>query len=75
MNLRNKNLGVYLYLLIPLAIYIIFFVIPNINTVIYSFLKWDGLSPVKEFIGISNYIRLFNDRYFIKSFTNTLIYA
>ena len=74
-NLRNKNIKVYLYLIIPLIIYITFFIIPNINTIVYSFFKWDGINPVKEFIGIINYYRLLSDSIFSKSFLNTLKYT
>ena len=74
-SLRNKNISVYLYLIIPLFIYITFFIIPNINVIRYSFLKWDGINPVQEFVGLKNYIRLFNDSIFTKSLKNTVLYT
>lgn len=74
-SLRNKNISVYLYLIIPLFIYITFFIIPNISVIRYSFLKWDGINPVQEFVGLKNYIRLFNDSIFTKSLKNTVLYT
>jgi len=74
-SLKNKNISVYLYLIIPLIVYITFFIIPNISTIRYSFIEWDGINPVQEFVGLKNYIRLFNDSVFIKSLKNTFLYT
>jgi len=73
--LKNKNISVYIFLLLPIIIYIIFFIIPNFSALYYSFLKWDGLNPVKEFIGLKNYIRLFKNAIFLLALKNTLIYT
>jgi len=73
--LKNKNLKVYLFLILPLIIYVTFFIIPNIKTIVYSFVEWDGINPVKKFIGIDNYRRLFGDILFLKTLKNTIIYT
>ncbi len=33
--------------------------VPIANMISYSFVKWDGLSPTKEFIGLDNYVEVF----------------
>jgi len=43
--------------------------------VYYSFTNWDGVLPEFKFIGISNYIRVFNEPLLWISLKNNLVYA
>lgn len=46
-----------LLFVLPMAIlYLIFFMYPLIQGIFISFTNWDGLSKVKRFIGLKNYI-------------------
>ena len=36
--------------------------------------SWDGLSPVREAVGLKNYTKLFGDKVFWKCLQNTLVY-
>ena len=36
--------------------------------------SWDGLSPVREAVGLKNYEKLFGDKVFWKCLQNTLVY-
>jgi raffinose/stachyose/melibiose transport system permease protein len=74
-NSRGKNISAYLFLIIPLIVYVAFFVIPNLGSLFYSFFKWNGLDPVKNFVGITNYIRLFKSSVFLLTLKNTVFYA
>ena len=56
---RTSRLTPYLFLLIPILLLVVFTYIPIANMISYSFVKWDGLSPVKRFIGLENYIEVF----------------
>jgi ABC-type sugar transport system permease subunit len=56
---RASRLTPYLFLLIPIVLLIVFTYIPIANMISYSFVKWDGLSPVKKFIGLDNYVEVF----------------
>jgi ABC-type sugar transport system permease subunit len=56
---RTNRLTPYLFLLIPILLLIVFTYIPIANMISYSFVKWDGLSPVKRFIGLDNYVEVF----------------
>ena len=72
--LSGKNFLPYLYVL-PAAIMVVgFFITSAIFTLLLSFTEWNGLSEVK-FIGLANYVKLFQDEYFIQSLPNTLIWV
>jgi len=63
----------YLYLAPTITVVALFLLYPLFSTFQYSFFKWDGLGRM-QFIGITNYIRLFNDPKFWSAFTANLIY-
>jgi len=65
-----------LYLCIPAALVIIAFTaFPLINGIYVSFLKWNGYSQTRRFIGFENYVSLVGDPVFWRSLGNTLIYG
>ncbi|WP_051807316.1 carbohydrate ABC transporter permease [Actinoplanes subtropicus] len=47
------------FLAVPLAFLVTFTYVPAANLVAYSFTKWDGFSPAKQFVGLDNYAQLF----------------
>lgn len=49
-------------------------VFPGISTIYSSFTNWNGFSAHKEWIGISNYISLFQDKYFWIALKNNIIW-
>jgi multiple sugar transport system permease protein len=62
----------YLFLVLPLGLYLAWIIIPTFYTIFLSFTNWDGISAPK-LIGFSNYQRLFTrDRIFIESLLNNL---
>ncbi len=64
-----------LLLLLPVAIELIVFrYVPSLSAIWYSFTNWDGLRKNK-FVGLDNYLDLFNDRVFRAAFWNMLVYA
>ncbi|MBD8032511.1 MULTISPECIES: carbohydrate ABC transporter permease [Solibacillus] len=72
MNLK-RNKVLLLFLIPGLILYSIFFIIPTINAVIYSFTDWDGLSPDYNIVGFDNYINILtNDSIFLKAMGNNL---
>ena len=70
-----RYLSAYLMLLPAIILLIIFVLIPILLGFYLSFHRWDGFNqPV--YIGINNYIRLFQrDQIFAKAVTNTIIFA
>lgn len=77
-QLRNKdNLAAYMFLLPALVGFTAFIIIPFISSIILSFTEWNFVSGVSgiKFIGLSNFIQLFNDPWFKTAFTNNLVFA
>ncbi|MCR3760494.1 sugar ABC transporter permease [Clostridium felsineum] len=71
MKLANKYWK-YAFVLPMVVLYLIFFMYPLVQGIIVSFTSWDGLSSVKHFIGLKNYMNLFSDNDFVKSISFTL---
>ncbi|KAF2958306.1 ABC transporter permease [Thermotoga sp. Ku-13t] len=65
----KKKLTPYLFLTGPLALYFIWVIYPIFRTIVASFTRWDGMTKPR-FLGWENFVRLFNDRYFILSLLN-----
>lgn len=65
------------YLLIApaLILFVGFTAYPFIWSAQISFTNWDGLSAVKKFVGLQNYINLFKDAEFRQSLSVTIIYT
>ena len=57
---KPKTKTLFLYLIVPVAMFIFTVFVPLMTALVYSFYEWKG-GPKKTFIGIENYIQLFND--------------
>lgn len=64
-------IAAYIFLLPALAFFVIFVVIPMGEGIIMSFMNYTLRK--KEWIGLGNYIKIFNDPVFKKSLVNTLV--
>ncbi|MDP9356143.1 MAG: sugar ABC transporter permease [Chloroflexota bacterium] len=51
----------YLFLLPSFVLYAVFMIYPFIQSIYLSFTDWNGATAVKNFVGLDNYRRLFND--------------
>ncbi|MBF8807484.1 MAG: sugar ABC transporter permease [Enterococcus lacertideformus] len=69
-----KKLTPYLYVLPATILVTVFFITSAFFTIFLSFTEWNGLSEIR-FIGLDNYLRLFQDSYFTQSFLNTIIWV
>ena len=66
----------YLFFVLPaFIIYTILTIIPLIQTFLYSFTNFDGLSPKVDFVALDNYFHIFSDRNVTITFTNTIVFA
>lgn len=65
----------YLMLIPALIILGIFVFYPIVSAGYLSLTSWDGFNPEKPFVGLSNYIRLAEDKEFWNSLLVTVIYA
>jgi raffinose/stachyose/melibiose transport system permease protein len=79
MNNRNpwpgesKYLG-WLYILPGLVIYVLFILYPIAETFRLSFYRWDGFSSNRLFIGLRNYIEIFQRGQFLSALVHNLIF-
>lgn len=59
---------------IPLLLYTFIVIVPLVSSFYYSFTDWNGFSAKYVFIGLSNYIKITRDPYFINAIKNTVIW-
>ncbi len=71
MSRTKRDIVPYLFLVIPVIIYIIWVIAPMFYTFYLSLTNWNGLTT-PEFIGFKNYTKLFNDKVFYISLINNL---
>jgi raffinose/stachyose/melibiose transport system permease protein len=65
----------WLFIAPALLIYVAVVVYPLIFSIYLSFFRWDGVSPIKVFVGIQNYVALFtSDPVFWIALTNNAIW-
>lgn len=66
----------WLFLAPALIIYLIVIFVPSIYTFYLSFFNWNGVSPQKTFVGLSNYIQLLTkDNVFQLALKNNLLWT
>lgn len=64
-----------LYMLPSVALFTIFIIYPFIRTIVTSFFATTSSGSLTKFVGFENFITLFNDSQYRKSFINTIIYV
>lgn len=72
MKRKRELLGYVRFVCPMLLLYVIFFLVPLGETIVYSFTDWNGISTSKEFIGIRNYVNAFKDPVFYSSLKFTV---
>lgn len=60
---RQERFATWFFVGIPLAVYIVFVVLPIGYLISLSLVEWDGLGPM-SFVGLDNYLRVFRDERF-----------
>ena len=71
---REKNLTIVLFLIVPVFLLLTFTYLPFLDMIKYSFMKWDGFSVKKEWVGFKNYIEIFTRPEYLKVLKNSLYY-
>jgi len=75
-NKKRRDAMVFTLLLAPATVaFLVFIVWPVIYNIYLSFLEWNMVSPDKEYVGFSNYTRIFSDAPFLQSMKNTFWYV
>jgi N-acetylglucosamine transport system permease protein len=73
---RLENIGFFLVFLgVPLAIYVIFVIVPFVQAFYYSLTDWAGFSKTMNFVGLTNYLNLLHDDIFLKAVGNNILLA
>ena len=58
-----------------MLIYLVFMIYPFLNTIYLSFTNWDGITANKDWVGLSNYVRVFGEEAALKAFVNNIIWV
>lgn len=70
-SIRPKKSVIFLYLVIPVVLYLFAVFLPLVTAGFYSFFEWKG-GPNKTFIGFENYVNLIRDSIFWDSFGHNI---
>ena len=71
---KRRIVWAYIFLAPQIVFFLVFSAYPIIMSYVYSFFKWSGTGPLKNFIGFDNYIQLLTSSRFWQSFEVTLYY-
>ncbi|MCL5029523.1 MAG: sugar ABC transporter permease [Bacteroidetes bacterium] len=71
--MKSKKLVPYLLVSPYILHFMLFIAFPVVFSIVLTFNKWNIISPMK-YIGLTNYIRLFQDKFFLQSLINTIIF-
>ena len=69
----KEGLGVFLFLLPGLIVFLLFVIYPIFRSVYFSTFDWNGLGPAVKNIGIENYKKILADAVFLKAIKNVVI--
>ena len=73
-TIRTSTYTFAICILLPIVIvFLIIRIIPIAGTVVLGFFKWNLAQRIREFIGLSNYIKLFSNYLFHTALKNTII--
>ncbi len=72
---RTGTRHLWLFILPAVVFYLFVVAIPSMQGVFFSFTDWNGLTADWSFVGIDNFVRLFEDATSIKAIGNTFLYA
>ncbi|MDO5422177.1 MAG: sugar ABC transporter permease [Eubacteriales bacterium] len=71
---KTKKIWVFLFLLPAVIVFVLVYLGPMVLGAVSSFTKWNGMTPMK-FIGLRNYVRIFQDPVFHAALRHTLVWA
>ena len=71
---KQKIIVIVTFSIIPLLLLGMFSYYPALSLIHISFTKWDGLNPVKTWVGLDNYRKVFSDPQIFGVFRHNLAY-
>jgi len=69
---RNHVFVTIFGVVVPVVLFLSLIGYPIIYTIYLSFFEWNGMAPVKKFVGLANYVYLTHDKYFYVALFNNL---
>ncbi|MFT4007933.1 MAG: sugar ABC transporter permease [Lacrimispora sp.] len=74
MKIQKKS-AINLFYIPAVVLFLVFVIYPFVQGIRLSFTNWNGYSQTMKYVGIKNYIRLFQDANIKTALVNTLIYG
>lgn len=71
---RKKAIWAYIFLAPQIIVFFVFSAYPIIMSYVYSLYDWNGIGPLKDFVGLDNYIQLLSQPRFWNSFLVSIYY-
>lgn len=68
---KNTRIVIFLGLLPAVLLYLVFAILPILQSFYFSLMEWDGFSDMK-FVGLDNFVRLFQEPLFWNSVKNNI---
>jgi raffinose/stachyose/melibiose transport system permease protein len=65
---------IYAFILPGFLVFLAFYLYPILTVVVTSFTSWDGFNA-PGFIGVTNYIKMFNNAHFLQSLVNLILWS
>ena len=77
MNLgkRMKRSAYFLFTVPAVLLYLSFFAFPVVSGLFYSLTDWNGISPTFQFVGLQNYLSVFQDKLTMSAVGRTFWYT
>lgn len=70
---RNSLVALALFIPPSLIIFVAFFVLPMLDAGGFSFFDWSGYGPMTDYVGLENYQKVLEHRFFFNSVRNSLL--
>lgn len=71
---REKRAIIICFTVIPLLLLMAFTYVPLVNMFYYSFTSWNGTAPVKQWVGLKNYVTIFTKPEYLEVFKVSIYY-
>lgn len=72
-NKRRRNAFIILCVTPAIVLFVIFMIFPTIDVFRMSLYKWGGYTADKSFVGLQNFVKLFQSDKFYKAFQNSIL--
>ena len=71
---RDKRFWRIVLLALPLAVFAVFVIWPLASSFYYSFTNWNGFNPNYDFVGLTNFQKIYTDKLFYQAAINTALW-